>query len=84
MPDKKKYPKQEQLGTISQYAEKWGITRNTVYSLLDDGRLTRLIGLDGEPLVILSEVPKNIKEYRERPEFPAKIEKNNDSTKSDV
>lgn len=81
MPDEKKYPKQHQLGTITQYSDKWGITRNTVYALMDDGRLTRYLGLDGEPLIDLTEVPTDVKAYDNRPEFPAIPEENSDSEK---
>lgn len=65
----KVYPKQKQLVTISDYATKYNIDRHTVYKLLEDGKITRYIGLDGEPMLDPDETPKGVRGYEDRAEY---------------
>lgn len=74
--EEKKYPKEKQLVTISQYAEKYQLNRQTVYRLLEEGKLTRYLGLDGEPMLDPDEQPVDVRTYKDRPEYS----KNQDDT----
>jgi hypothetical protein len=67
--DSKKYPKEKQLVTISQYSEKYKLNRQTVYRLLEEGKLTRYLGLDGEPMLDPDEQPTAVRKYDNRPEY---------------
>lgn len=68
--DDKKYPKEKQLVTISQYAEKYQLNRHTVYRLLEEGKLTRYLGLDGEPMLDPDEQPTDVRKYENRDKYP--------------
>ena len=66
----KKYPKEVQLVTIKDYAEKYDLNRHTVYALLEEGKLTRYLDLDKNPLLDPTEKPTGVRPYGEREEYP--------------
>lgn len=72
MPDDSKYPNEKQLVTISAYAEKWQLDRHTIYRLLEEGKLTRYLDKNGNPLLDPDEEPKDVRAYQDRPEYPEK------------
>lgn len=70
-----KYPKEKKLVTITEYAVKWGLNRHTVYKQLEDGKITRYLDKDGNPLLDPEEAPKDVRAYQDRPEYPENGEK---------
>jgi hypothetical protein len=67
--DSPDYPKEKKLITLSDYAEKYSINRNTVYRLLETGVLTRYIGVDGTPMLDPEELPEGVRKYQDRPGY---------------
>jgi hypothetical protein len=62
--------KEVQLVTVSAYAEKYNISRTTVYKLIEDGKLTKYLGIDGKtPMLDPNESPKDVQAYRDREEY---------------
>lgn len=55
-----------QLVNISDYAEKWGIARSTVYDLIKKKVLTRFESPEGEPLLNLEERPSGVQRHGDR------------------
>ena len=72
-----KYPNEKKLITITEYAAKWQLNRHTVYRLLEEGKLTRYLDKDGNPLLDPEEKPKDVRAYQERPEYPQNGDKDN-------
>ena len=63
------YPDERKLVTIWDYAKTYNITRHTVYRLLKEGKITRFLGPDGEPLLDESTPPEGVRKYIERPAY---------------
>jgi hypothetical protein len=72
MEEVKKYPKEKQLVTITQYSEKYQLNRHTVYRLMEEGKLTRYLDLDQQPLLDPEEAPTDVRAYEDRQEYPTK------------
>lgn len=53
----------KKLISISKYANKYKISRTTVYRLIDLNKLTRYESPDGEPMLDGSESPSGLQKY---------------------
>ena len=70
MQEEPKYPKEVKLVTVRAYADKWNLNPHTVYKLMEDGNITRYLGLKNEPMLNPDEEPKGVRAFQERPEYP--------------
>lgn len=54
-----------ELVNVTEYSEKYGISRPTVYSLIEKNKITAY-EVDGETKLNIHERPKGVKRYGER------------------
>lgn len=56
--------KKQKLVSISEYSRHYKIDRKTTYRLLEENKITRFEGIDGNPMLSLSERPSGVKKYK--------------------